>query len=613
MGRFREEDAGFQTLRAEQPQGINLTREEVQLDPRVWTDAIDVQFEHGITKKVYGYEEGFGTSRVVPDVIVPLRDDTQEFYWWAYVGMDSTPATKIYRVVSEGNHFDATPSDPMGPEWYPPEPFPLTGLEADKEYRWTGDTINGVPYLVYGIPYFYNTVTQLFEASHGIPRFDLQSGDPDYDDMVPANNWNRGEPRVRFKNIRTYQNFMIGMNFETDEFATGNFENGYGPWKEGIHQSAIWWSDAIIGKDVDVNWKDADPNEFSGWNFLGGPGGPIIDGKSMRDSFVIYRERSVWQMTYIGGTSIFAFKELFNDAGMLGQDCVAEIEGRHLVVGQSDIYIHDGVMKKSVVDGTLREELFRNIDPSHTDKVFIATDYKNKEVIVCIPAVSGDSIDDPLVPYEAGKCNLGYVFNWERGTWSKRRLPNVVSSAYTLLDLPEQFNFWTPDPEGGWLEPNGPAKFPDAPGVTWGEAPDTWASSEYTYNPAQWGLVWCSHEASGKLYTYNEKTLLNGQSFEAEVEKTYMDMGDRLQTKYVARILPQVRNGVVEVWGGATMGLDEGINWGSRPIGTFDPARDTHLACRLNGRYIHLRFIIPENSNAEIRGWWVEWDGIGRR
>lgn len=576
----------FEVYKVDQPAGVNFTREPSQLPSVVWDEAENVTFRHGITKKVTGYEQGFGKtgasrdSSVYPESILSLRDNSQEYYWWAYASFKNGIG-KIHRITSVDSHEDVTPIAPI---------YDATG------YEWSNDSINAIPYFTYQQPYKWNNI-----------RFERYKYFPDH---------------VKMEVVRTYKNFHIGMNFETRDFdptapfsGWGNsitnsterseYASKFGPWNAGKHQNAVWWSHSVVGKDTDVSWADADPVKFSGWNFLGGAGGPIIDGKTMRDSFMIYRERSVWQMTYVGGINVFAFKEVFTDAGCLGQDCIAEIEGQHYVVGQSDVYVHNGVQKKSICDGVTRREIFEAIDPEYIRNVFLATKYQDKELWVCIPEAN-TNID--------GKCNVAYVFNWEENTWSRRDIPNSLCSVYTILSISENDISWDSVSEGGPLDVDNNALNPTTPGCTWEETTDTWNDSSFKYNPSQWGLAFggtLADGSGGAIFTSIKEPLLDGKNFEAVVEKKWMDMGDRTQYKTINKIYPLVREGDVDVYIAGTSTIMEYPNW--KFVGKFDPMQKMHLACHASGRFLHVKFVIKDTSRAELRGYAVDFKKSGTR
>lgn len=578
----------YEVYKVDQPKGVNFTREPSQLPSQVWDEATNVTFRHGITKKVTGYEQGFGKtgasgdSSVYPLSILSLRDDSQRYYWWAYASFNSSNQGEIYRIDSVNSHDDVSPN---------------TTITKATDFEWSTDSINAVPYFNYQQPYKWN----------GATRFERYKYFPDH---------------VKFKMLRTYKNFHVGLNFDTVDFDPENppvgwgssitdatereaYRKTFGAWNAGQHQNAIWWSSDVVGKDVDVSWADADPTKSSGWNFLGGAGGPIIDGKVMRDSFIIYRERSVWQMTYVGGINVFAFKEIFTDAGCLGKDCIAEIEGQHYVIGQSDIYMHNGVQKKSIADGVVRKEIFSSIDPNYIRNVFIATKYQDKELWFCIPEAS-TNID--------GKCNIAYVYNWEEATWSRRNIPNSLCSVYTILSISEDDISWAAESEGGPLDVNNEATNPTLQGCTWEEATDAWVDSAFKYNPSQWGLALggtLADNSGGAIYTSIKEPMEDGENFEAVVEKKWMDMGDRTLYKTINKIYPLVREGTVDVYISGTSTIMESPVW--KYVGEFDPMKKMHLACQATGRFLHVKFIIKNASRAELRGYAVDFSRSGTR
>lgn len=641
----------FSVYPVNSPAGVNFSKEPSLLNPLLWDEAQNVSFRHGKTFKCPGYEQGFGDAQCIPEVIVPLRADDNNFYWWTYAGtrFEKDEATgkwdkkvnKAYKVTSKKVHDDVTP---------------VNGFVEDHTFlspvKWSGATINSIPYLCLGKPYVYTSRDNRYEPMHKFPK------------------------HVNFRIMRTYRNFMVGLNFET-QFCEPDFENGFSGWAAGTHQNALWWSHEVIGgniqpsKDWDDDpdpeaatyeksmWCDSDPTRNSGWNFLGGSGGPILEAKELRDNFIIYRELSVWQMSYIGGVNVFAFKELFDDTGALNGNCVVEIEGQHFVIGASDVYMHNGVSKKSVVDGIVRKEIFSHIIPKYKNNVFLSVDYKDKEVWVCIPSFEGDEdLEDYENPEDTidsnkGACNVAYVYNWLEETWSKRSIPNIISSSFTILDIPDEDISWNAESEGGPLQD--PDGIPDSgdeygfdyQGSTWEEASDNWIDSYYKYSSANWGLVFGSTkvvypdspmmiddwnedydfswddvdrwvedqprptEPQYHLYTSNRSNLFDGYNYEAVVEKRWMDMRDRSDASFINKVYPLVRNGVVDIYMSGTTTIEQAPVW--RFIGTFDPLKDTKLSCRISGEFVHIKFIIPETSRAEIRGYNLEFSKIGRR
>ena len=63
------------------------------------------------------------------------------------------------------------------------------------------------------------------------------------------------------------------------------------------------------------------------------------------DVNIVYKEDSIWSMAFEGGQSIFGFRQLFDDVGILGRHCAKSFNNKHFVVSEDDVYVHDGVEK----------------------------------------------------------------------------------------------------------------------------------------------------------------------------------------------------------------------------------------------------------------------------
>ena len=75
----------------------------------------------------------------------------------------------------------------------------------------------------------------------------------------------------------------------------------------------------------------------------------IVDGAVLGSNFIIYSSDSIFLMEFVGGQFIMNFRKLFTDAGLINQNCVVEVEGKHYCFGPADIYVHDGTTKQSSV------------------------------------------------------------------------------------------------------------------------------------------------------------------------------------------------------------------------------------------------------------------------
>ena len=100
-------------------------------------------------------------------------------------------------------------------------------------------------------------------------------------------------------------------------------------------------------------------------------------------------------------------------------------------------------------------------------------------------------------------------------------------------------------------------------------------------------------------------------------------MGDPSSATFVNKVYPEVRgpgeagsdesfvSAPVDVYLAGTYKMSEAPIY--KKLGSFDSTTGTKLSYRCSGNYIHVKFVIPEKSRAEIRGYTLEWSKIGRR
>ena len=80
---------------------------------------------------------------------------------------------------------------------------------------------------------------------------------------------------------------------------------------------------------------------------------------------------------------------LFDDDGLYSPGCFADIGGgRHFVVGNSGVYMHDGgPNKQNISRGRIERELYADVDLVARDRTFVAHHPADKEVWICYKSV----------------------------------------------------------------------------------------------------------------------------------------------------------------------------------------------------------------------------------
>jgi hypothetical protein len=544
------------------PQGVNFTVEESQLSPDLWDDALNISFDDGSTNKVSGIGTSIdpalvqgGDSEI--ELVLPFKYEGLSRY--AY-GLDNGEVWSLSSLTDA--HESVTPNG--------------SGLQPVANYKWQGSTINGVAYVCKGYPFYYDTTP---EAGFDEGRFKAF-------DNFPVG--------LNFKTLRTFGNYLVGLN-TTD--ALDNQEN------------RIWHSSAANDRSVgQVEW-DPTPENDANWVYLGGEGGAIVDGLELKNDFIIYREKTVHIMSFIGGNDIFSYRQIFAGFGLLADNCVTEIEGQHFCLGVSDVYMHDGRNKTSVADSVVKDKLYGDIDPSFTDRCFVLPDHKRKKIWVCIPELSKSGINP------RGFCTGAYVYDWVASTWSYRELPYSSCGTYDTYGIAAKDNPWN-EAAGSWATTGG-----------------VWFSQDYS--PANWGWIMAGQFFStvqnsfsngfdggyslgqesfiNSLYNdINDKTYL-GDTVEATATKSWISFGDDNRYKKINLIHPIIRGGGELLFDvGYSDYINGDIKWKTGYVYNKDTRRNKPIRCRVNGRYFHLKFTIPPGSDVGIKGYNIEYTMGGK-
>ena len=211
----------------------------------------------------------------------------------------------------------------------------------------------------------------------------------------------------RAASIRSFGDFLLALNMT---------EGG------SAFPTRVRFSNIATANNAPDSWDATDTTKSAGFNDIAQMNTPIIDGATLGSNFLIYSSDQVWLMEFVGGTFIFNFRKLFSDAGVVNQNCIVEVEGKHYVFDQKDIYVTDGVSRQSIVDGRIKDYVFSGIDTSAFTRCFVQYDQSREEIYFCYKS------SDDMAEFTNGEgCNRAAVFNYRNNTWSFMDLPNVFA------------------------------------------------------------------------------------------------------------------------------------------------------------------------------------------
>jgi len=250
---------------------------------------------------------------------------------WVYAGLD-----RVFAFNS--GHFDITRAS--GP------------YNGQVNERWQGEVLNGIG--------LFNNV---IDPPQMWLEFDVAEKLQDLT-FWPAN--------TRCKFLRSFKNFaMAGYIIES-----GN-ERPY----------RIRWSDAAAPGTIPSSWALDDPTKFSSQRDIAETSDYLVDGLPLGELFIVYKQRSVFAMQFIGPPDIFAHWKIIDGRGMLWRDCVTAFPGGHFVAGIDDLYVHNGSRNssESIVEAKLRNWIFNQIDSQNFFNCFTVDYQRRNEIWFCFP------------------------------------------------------------------------------------------------------------------------------------------------------------------------------------------------------------------------------------
>lgn len=191
------------------------------------------------------------------------------------------------------------------------------------------------------------------------------------------------------------------------------------------YPTMVKWSNPVEYGSVvtSVAWDPTNPGYIAGENVIPEMTTGIVDGLSLGTNFILYSNDQVWLMEYTGSSLVFNFRRLFPTGGVFNTNCVVEVEGKHFVFGEDDIYIHDGVSRQSIADKRVRRFIFNSLNRDKRKSAFIHHDPISNLVYFCYATADAD------VAWAGTQfCNRAAIYNYRSDTWSFMDMPNVVGS-----------------------------------------------------------------------------------------------------------------------------------------------------------------------------------------
>ncbi len=480
--------------------GVIRDLSQHELPNNAWSDAKNIRFLDGAAYQFYGHGEVYNSPSFTPQHVLPCNVSGSRYWIYATAG-------KTFAVTNTGGsavHTDITHLTPR------------TGVAN----QWTSTLLSGIPILNAGD----GTAPMSWNLNLGSKFVDLA-------------NW---PASTSCKSIRAFKNYLIALNVT----------------KSGTqYPYMVKWSHPADPGTVPVSWDPTDATKDAGESDLAEGYDPIVDGMQLRDSFIIYKENSVWRMDFTGGTYVFRFSKVMGKSGAMNRNCIAEIDGYHVVLTGSDVIVHDGQSGESVLDKQTRRYLFQNIDVNGSGLCFTFANPFFNEVFICYPSIGSTY------------CDMAMVWNYKDKTVSFRQIPNLNHAAFGPVDN---------SLAGNWNQDSAP----------WDSDLTLWDGPDFV--PSTSRAIMAS--ANTKLYMLDASSSFDGVIPSAYLERRGLSFGAPEQIKLVRSIRPRISGNVgqtVLVKVGSSADPFTEPTWG--PTMTHTIGSTVSNDCLVSGRYIAIR------------------------
>lgn len=400
--------------------------------------------------------------------------------------------------------------------------------------------------------------------------------------------------------VRAHRNYLFMLNMNEPIATTTNIPDAYR------------WSHPADINSIPPSWDETDPLFLAGLAQLGGESGRIIDGLSLRDSFIIYSDNAINILELSGDDFVWNRTQLTVTSGLLARECVVEVQGLHYYISNGDIMRFDGNKPISIMENRIRTHLQANLSMQNYANSFAFSNLNYKEIWFCVPTGSSEY------------ANLAYIYNWEADTWAIRQLPLQLTYAtfgsksqgpitwesfYDLADFQEWSetpNDWNDHPET-WQSIEDGASWP-----TWEDYELPWGAT--TFSPFDDTVIGCLETGDIRDLDFSNYGYYSGSDSMPNtlLERTDLPLEGLEVATTITAIYPKISgSSPVRITFGSQDYKGAAVRWKSPQL--FNPSTQRKLEVRSTGPLHAWRIESVDHGQFTINGMDVEYSVNGLR
>ena len=487
--------------------------------PESWTGGSNVTFGDANTSRSPGWSNYAAAN--MPAARYPIYAGAVDYLgvnYWLWFSED-----EIW-VTNGTDHFDITPA---------------LGLSPCDPGDWTYNVLNGIP--VFNNP---NNPPMWWNLQTGTPAATL----PDW----PAD--------AVCKSLRTVKYHLVALNITQ---AGTNYP------------SQVWWSESAQAGAIPQEWTPSPTND-AGDTILGDSPGAIVDGWTLRDQLIIYKNSSTYTMQYVAGQYIYAFRKLFPTIGAQSLNCACELDSVQYVFTGEDVVRHDGQNVESMIDRKVIKDFIASIDGTRLPLCCIVARVVDRQIWICTPITGQPYLSQAL------------IINTDDGYVGRAVLPNVASVVRGTIN-----------PAGAVAQ------------ETWAEDPYQWSTdttiwTQTTFSPTADSLMMTQTDAN-LLQAVGIGSSADGDPIATSLERLSMRVGEGLYHSVITQIVPLmqgVTGDIMQIRVGQQDFFNDPISWS--PYRDFVIGQSRSISEIIDGRYVSLQFNISTVNEWTLQGYYLK-------
>jgi len=436
-----------------------------------------------------------------------------------------------------------------GAQWVDISSDQAYNMPVNSELLWAGCLLGRIPIVSnpLHVPEYWNTV------SLGQPLQPLN--------FSPGVTWAEAHKSARV--FRSHKSFLFALNLQ-----------------EGANEQpdSYRWSHPADINGLPFTWDENDTSAVAGIAALGGDGGSIIDGRSLRDAFAIYSENAIDILDSTGDQYVWRRRELSSSTGLMATSALVEVKGKHFFLADGDIVMNDGHNLQSLVHNRIRKRLTAYMSTDFYSRSFVVRNETYKEIWFCVPE---DGAEYP---------NTAYIYNWRDNSWAIRDIPEVASADYGYYSktviVGESWDDWAGE---------------------WDEGIGVWNMD--TETPLSNAVVGVTNDPDNILLLEPNVSV---EDVETVIERTDLALEGHSQITALSRVYPQMRGpGPVKIEFGSQDMAGGPVRW--KPPVTFIPGVNRKVDIRTTGELLAWRMSSKGTSSWSLSGMLLEYSLDGLR